>query len=134
MGYKRKIMLASYYAPGVVAGLRAIFTIWFLFWNPFNMELVIFQIVPLLVLIAFTFLYFKMYRDSVPIVSLLLPTLLQGVLIFIFKRTITLFPFVVVLTLDASYLACKGLKATFFPFVLDGQDVKDFDFDMGGVT
>lgn len=124
-------MLASYYAPGIVAGLRVLITLWFLFWNPYGMELVGLQVIPLIILIVFTFLHFKMYRDSVPVISLLLPTLIQGVLVFVFKRTITLLPFVIVLALDAFYLVCKGLKATFFPFVLDGEDTTDFDFDMG---
>lgn len=119
---KRKILLGSYYLPGVVVIIRVVFTLWVLISNPMGLRLPYFQLIPLGVMLCSCFGHFKLYRDSVPIISLVVPTLLQGVLIFVFFRQVMVVEFLPVFIPDILYLIVKAVKANLFPFYMEGEE------------
>lgn len=122
-----KLLYASYYLPGLVGIFRIIITLWFLFFNPYDMQLIAFQIVPAVFLVYHVFAHFRLYRDSVPVISILAPTFTQGLLAIIFQRRLNIIPFLILLVIDAGFLVLKGMKASFFPFVVEGEEEEDLD-------
>lgn len=130
MGTKQRIMLFCYYLPGVVTAIRVAVTLWFLITNPMGLPLRFIQLVVIGAYIAFTFTYFKLYSDGVPVISIVTPSLVHAVIIYVFKREIVIAPFVALLLLDIAYLVTKSVKASLFPFDIDGNDKGDeFDFE-----
>lgn len=127
MSTKQKLMLFSYYLPGVFALIRVCVTIWFLVSNPLNLPLRFIQVFAIVVYAVFSFTYFKLYSDGVPVISLIAPSLVHAVVIFAFQRVVVVAPFVVLLLLDIAYLIVKSVKANLFPFDIDGDDEDEFD-------
>lgn len=125
MSSKIALLRTMFWAPLVVALFRVLITIVILVWNPQEMSLRFMQIIPLLVLVVFSFMYFKLYHDGDPVISLLLPTILHFILILIFKRQVEIIPFIAPLTVDIVYLVVKGIKGTMFPFEFEGDDIVD---------
>lgn len=123
---KRRILLGSYYLPGVVVLARLLFTLWILIWNPMKMPLPYIQLIPVGVLVVSCFGHFKLYRDAVPVISLMAPTILHIVIIFVFMRVLVIVPFLPVLVLDVLYLVVKAVKANLFPFYLEGDDDDEY--------
>lgn len=119
---KKKLMYVTYYAPGVITAVRVFVTLWFLVSNPLGMPLRFLQLIPVGVLLAFCFTYFKLYSDGVPVISLIAPTLVHFVLVYVFERVIVVLPFAVLLLLDILYLIVKSVKANMFPFDFDNDD------------
>lgn len=133
MGTKQRIMLLSYYLPGFFAVVRVAVTFWFLFYNPMGLPLRFIQVIIIGVYATFSFAYFKLYSDGVPVISVIAPTLVHAILIFVFQRTVVIAPFVVLLLLDIAYLVVKSVKANLFPFDIDGMDDVD-EFDLEEIT
>ena len=133
MSSKQRIMLLSYYLPGVFSIIRVGITIWFLVSNPMNLPLRFIQVIIIGVYVVFNFTYFKLYSDGVPVISLIAPTLVHAILIFVFQRVVIIAPFVVLLLLDIAYLVVKSVKANLFPFDIDGMDDGD-EFDLEEIT
>lgn len=119
---KRRILLGSYYLPGVVVLIRVFFTAWILIKNPMGLRLPFFQLIPLGVMLGSCFGHFKLYRDAVPVISLMVPTLLHAILIFVFLREVMILPFLPVFVPDILYLVVKAVKANLFPFYMEGDD------------
>lgn len=130
---KRRILLGSYYLPGVVVLIRLVFTLWILIGNPMGLRFPVLQLIPLGVLLGSCFGHFKMYRDAVPVVSLVGPTLLHAVLIFVFLRKVMILPFLPVFVPDIIYLIVKAVKANLYPFYLEGEDDNEF-LDIDDIT
>lgn len=80
------------------------------------------QVIPVIVLISSCFGHFKLYRDAVPVISLLVPTILHAIIIFVFIREVMVLPFLPVFIPDILYLIAKAVKANLFPFYLEGDD------------
>ena len=130
MSSKQRMMLFSYYLPGIFALIRVGVTVWFLMSNPMGLPLRFLQVIVLVVYGIFTFTYFKLYSDGVPVISIVTPSLVHAVLIFAFKRVVVVAPFVVLLLLDIAYLVVKSVKANLFPFDIEGDDEDDvFDLE-----
>lgn len=125
MSSKTALLRTMFWAPLVIALFRILITIVILVWNPQDMSLRFIQIIPMLVLLIFSFMYFKLYHDGDPVISLLLPTILHFILILIFKRKVELIPFIAPFAIDILYLVVKGVKGTMFPFEFEGDDVAD---------
>lgn len=125
MSSKIALLRTMFWAPLVIALFRILITIVILVWNPQDMSLRFIQIIPMLVLLIFSFMYFKLYHDGDPVISLLLPTILHFILILIFKRKVELIPFIAPFAIDILYLVVKGVKGTMFPFEFEGDDVAD---------
>ncbi len=123
---KRKLLLCMFYLPGVVCLLRLIFTLWTFVYNPLGLRLPYLQLIPLGVIGASCFGHFKLYRDSVPIVTLLVPTLLHAIIIFVFMKTLQIVPFLPMFIPDIGYMVLKSIKASMFPYYLEGEDDEDF--------
>ena len=132
MTAKRRIMYACYYAPGVVAAVRVLLTLWFLISDPFGLPLRFFQVILLLAYSVTLFSYFKLYSDGVPVISLIAPTLVHAVVVFVFRRIIAVVPFAILLVLDILFLIIKSVKANMYPFDVDGEeDDSDLLFSEG---
>lgn len=120
-----------FYAPVVIASLRIFLSIIILISNPFNMSLRAIQLIPTVVLVVSVFMYLKLYTDGDPVISLLLPTIVQFAVIFLFKRKIEILPLFIPLSLDCAFLIMKGIKAALYPFEIEGEEAEDDfqDFD-----
>ena len=119
---KRRILLGSFYLPGIVVLIRLAFTIWVLWKNPMGLRLPYIQLIPLFVMMGSCFGHFKLYRDAVPVISLIVPTLLHAILIFVFLREVMILQFLPVFVPDLLYLVVKAVKANLFPFYMEGED------------
>lgn len=111
-----------FYMPTVAVALRAAFTIWVFVANPQQMFFRYIQLVPLCVLIAYTFMYHKLFDDGVPVITLLVPTILHFLFVLLFKEVVQIVPFIAPLVLDCIYLAVKSVKASSFPFIIEGDE------------
>lgn len=125
MSSKIALLRTMFWAPLVVALFRIVITVIIIVWNPQDMSFRYVQIIPALVLLVFSFMYFKLYHDGDPVISLLLPTILHFILILIFKRKVEIIPFIAPLAVDIVYLVVKGIKGSMFPFEFEGDDVVD---------
>lgn len=119
---KRKLLMYMFYLPGIVFLIRAVFTVWTLGWNPLGLRLPYIQLIPLAVMGASCFGHFKLYRDAVPVISLIVPTLLHAVMVFVFTKTVMVVPLLPVFAPDVVYLIVKSVKANMFPFYIEGED------------
>ena len=119
---KRRILLGSFYLPGVVALIRVGFTLWILIQNPMGLRFPYAILIPMFVMLGSCFGHFKLYRDAVPVISLVVPTLLHAIVIFVFLREIMILPFLPVFVPDILYLIVKAVKANLFPFYMEGED------------
>lgn len=128
MKQMRRRLLTAFYAPIVVGVLRIVVTVGIFIFNPLALPWPFFQFISLGVLAWSLFSYVKLYRDSDPIVSLLLPTIAHFLLIFAFQRRVVLIPFIPTLVIDLVYLVLKGLKAVMFPFEIEGEEDADLEF------
>lgn len=117
--WKLKLIL---YAPVVVAVVRILMTLVVLIVNPWAMSFRFIQVIPLGILVVYTFLYLKLYSDADPVVTLLLPSILHFFLIFVFKEQLQLSAFAPLLLVDCLYLFIKGVKGGAFPFVVEGEE------------
>ncbi len=123
---KRTILKGSYYLPGVVVLIRLVFTVWVLFKNPMGLRFPFIQLIPMGVLLGSCFGHFKLYRDAVPVISLLLPTIAHAIIIFVFTREVMLLQFLPVFVPDVLYLVVKAVKANLYPFYMEGEDEDEF--------
>lgn len=124
-----KFLKAVFYAPAFVALLRILLTLFVIIWNPMNMPLRFIQIFPMCVLICSVFVYMKLYSDGDPVISLMVPTIAHILIIFAFQRELVIIPFVPILLLDAIYLVLKGIKASAFPFEVEGEENAVDEYD-----
>lgn len=130
MSKRRKLQIA-FYVPGVLMALRVILTLWVLIINPLGMPMRFFQLIPLGAILVSAFTYFKLYRDSVPVISLILPSIIHFIMIYAFKRVLVIWPFGILLPVDIIFLVVKSLKSSMYPFDMDTneenlEDVFDF--------
>lgn len=122
---KRRKMLAVYWLPGIIGGTRLLLTALVLVWNPQGMPLRFFQIIPVVALVVALFSYFKLYSDGVPVITLLAPTILHIILVYLFRRAIVIIPFIAVFAIDIVFLVCKSVKASLYPFDIEGESPDD---------
>ncbi len=123
---KKTVLRLSFYIPGVIVLIRLGFTIWVLASNPLGLKLAFIQLVPMGVLLASCFGHFKLYRDGVPVISLMAPTIVHFILILVFYKTTQLVPFLPTFVPDIVYLVAKSIKANLFPFYVEGEDKNEF--------
>lgn len=123
-----KLLKTMFYLPVAIAAVRCLLTLVILVGNPQNMSFRFFQIFPLGILLFSMFTYMKLYSDGDPVITLMLPTIIQFLAIFIFKRKLEIVPFILPLMLDIIFLVVKGIKATSFPFEIEGEDSLEDDF------
>lgn len=122
---KRRKMLAVYWLPGIIGGIRLLLTALVLVWNPQGMPLRFFQIIPVVALVVALFSYFKLYSDGVPVITLLAPTILHIILVYLFRRAIVIIPFIAVFAIDIVFLVCKSVKVSLYPFDIEGKSPDD---------
>lgn len=127
MKRKTSLMLACFRAPKVVAWLRIIATFVVLIWNPFSLRFRYFQLIPFLVLVVNFILYCKLFSDAVPVITLFLPTIMHFAMLAVMYNTMNFVPFIPLFTLDVLYVVAKTVKASFFPFEVEGEDEENLD-------
>lgn len=119
---KKRKMLLVYYLPLVLTVIRVIITFWFFVENPLQLGLRFIQGVPLLVYLFFTFTYYKLYHDGVPVITIVVPTILHGIVVFVFQRQLALVPLGVLFALDVLFLILRSIKSNLYPFDIDNDD------------
>lgn len=119
---KEQLMRVFYYMPGVAALIRIGFTVWFIGWQPIPMPLPYTQVLTIVIYLILQFTYFRLYRDSVPVISVLVPTILHSLLIFVFLRQVVIAPFVLLVLLDVMFLSSRGIKSSMYPFYIEEDD------------
>lgn len=127
---KRRLLYAVFWAPGVLALVRLAVTVWFFIQNPLGLPLRFFQLIPLIAVLVATFSYFKLYSDGVPVITVIAPTLLHAILIYVFQKRIIIIPFIVLVVIDGLFLGIKGLKSNMYPFDIEGDDDEDDLLDL----
>ena len=126
---KRKEMLAFYYLVGIVMLLAVCIRFTFLIWNPLGLWFRWLQIVPIVLYAVYAFMYFKLYSDSVPVITILSTTVVHGVLCYVFTKTVAWRPLLVLVSIDILYIVVASCKASWFPFVIDGEEEDEDTFD-----
>ncbi len=132
MKNKRRLMLLVYWLPIVIGLLRILITFSILLWNPMNMIFRFMQIIPVIIYLVILFMYLKLFMDNDPIVTLIAPSLVHFLIIFGFKRIISIVPFLPLIIIDIAFLIAKGLKAVAFPFVVEGDEDIEDEFELLG--
>ena len=122
MKNKKRILLAAYWAPTVVAILRVLLTIYVLVWNPLELSLRFIQVICIIIYGVTIFTYMKLFSDGDPIVLLLFPSIAHFLLIFGFRRVIQVVPFLPLVITDIVFLFLKGMKSTLYPFEVEGDE------------
>ena len=132
MSSKKRKMLFCYYLPGIIGLIRIITTLVFFIWNPVGLALRYFQILLLISYAVHLFCYFKLYDDGIPIITIIAPSIIHGVIIFIFVKQIPLLSLGILLGMDIVFLITKSIKASYFPFDIEGDEEEDLfeDADM----
>ena len=116
-----KRLKAVFYLPVFLGVIRVVFTLVIAFVNPFGMPFRMVQIIPAAIIIGSLFMYLKLFSDNVPVVSLLVPSVAQFLIIFAFSREVVVLPFLPVLFLDLLFIVGKIFKASAFPFEFEGD-------------
>lgn len=119
---KRNLLKFIFLLPGLIGGVRVGVTIWFMISNVMEMSLRFIQIIPMLSIMVTLFMYYKLFSDGVPIVTVLAPTILHVILIYLFRKEVEIIPFIPLIILDICYLGVKTLKGTMYPFDIDGDE------------
>lgn len=125
MNSKVTLLRTMFYAPLCIALFRVLITVVILVWNPQDMPLRYIQLFPLMVVTVYSFLYFKLYNDGDPVITLMVPTILHFVLVWVLEKQIVWIPFLVPVLVDVLYLVVKGIKGSMFPFEFEGDDEVD---------
>ena len=125
MNSRVKFLKTIFILPAIVAALRLLLTAIVFIFNPTDMSLRFIQSFPVIVLLVSLFTYLKLYSDSAPVITLLLPSIAHIIIIFIFTRHLEILPFIPVIILDIFYIIIKGIKATAFPFEIEGEEDED---------
>lgn len=125
MKSKLQTLRMMFYAPLIAGAFRVLVTVVILIWNPQNMSFRFFQVLPMLVVLVYSFMYFKLYNDGDPVITLMLPTIVHFLAILLFKRQLEIIPFIIPVLFDIVYLTVKGVKGSMFPFEFEGDDELD---------
>jgi len=70
-------------------------------------------------------MYYKLYSDGDPIITVMLPSIIHFVIILILKKQVEIIQFLPLVLLDILFLIVKGVKGSMFPFVFEGEDEID---------
>lgn len=127
MGKRVLKLKAILYAPTAIALLRVIFTVWMLAYNPQGMTYRYAQLIPVIVLLCYTFMYHKLYSDGVPVISVLAPTMLHFLVVWVFTEHMEWIPFIAPIIMDIIYLFLKSFKASYCPFIIEGEEGDKLD-------
>ena len=124
---RSKILLlrTMFYLPIAISIARILLTIVIFVWNPQDMPLRFLQIIPMLVVASYCFLYLKLFNDSTPVISLLLPTIIHIALVSVFAGAVVIIPFILPICIDIIYIIVKGIKGSSFPFEVEGESDDD---------
>lgn len=129
---RAKEMIAVYMLPAVAAIFRLIITLMMFALASDGFTLKYFQVIPLLVIAASCFRQYRLYRDGVPVISLLTPTIVQCILSAAFFKMVPVLQLVFIVLSDLCFLVAKAYKPTQVPFAIEGaEEEPDFDDIIG---
>ena len=87
------------------------------------------QLIPLIFVCISLFSYAKLYHDSTPIFTVLLPTILQFAFVWVLNKRLEFVPFIPVFVVDIMLLTARGIKESYFPFEIEGEDDDSADLE-----
>lgn len=122
MTSKQRLMLLVFKSVGFVGMVNVIIRFLIIVINPMQVPLIMIQLITELAYLVHLVTYFKFYKDSIPILTIIVPTLLHGVFSFLFKKTVPWVTLLGFLVLDCFYIVLVAYKASYYPFVYDGDD------------
>lgn len=117
-----RLLQAAFYIPAVMGVLRLLVTAIILVVNPQDLRLPVIQLIPAGVIAVNLFFYLNMYTDGIPIITLIVPNLVHFLIVLVFTGEIAIIPFVAPVLSDILFLVAKGLKASMFPFEIEGKE------------
>lgn len=117
-----RLLQTAFYIPVIMGVLRLIITAIILVLNPQNLRLPFFQLIPAAVIVVTLFFYLKMYTDGIPIITLIVPDIVHFLIVLVFTGKVDIIPFVAPVASDILFLVVKGLKASMFPFEIEGKE------------
>lgn len=118
----RMKLLMAYYAPMVLSWLRITLTVVEFIWRPFMLPFCWFQIVPIISYLVDLVCYRILYMDRVPVVLLSLSSVFHFVMVVVFLKRIPVYEFIPFVVMDVAFLVVAGVKATLFPFEVEGEE------------
>ena len=124
MKTRLRLMKLFWILPTICGIFRIMLTVICLFFNPFQMQFIAMQVIPLVILLSSLFSYLLLYRDTVPVITLLLPSIVQFILVLIFTRKVQILPYIVFCGLDFIYILIKSLKASLYPFEIENSSAQ----------
>lgn len=116
------MLRVAYYSVIVAALLRIAATIIIIAANPFNTPLPILQLLPTGIICCSLFAYVKLYRDGVPVISLILSDVAIFCIQWAFNDAVVWIPFLLPWGADVLYLIVKMIKVEKFPFEVEGEE------------
>ena len=120
MKNKIRMMKFVYRAPTILEVFRSVVTMVIFVWNPTSIPLRFLQIVPLLSILVYAFMYRFLFLDSVPLVAVVLPNLIHIALVSFLSESFIITPFIPIVVIDTIYIIVKVIKSTAFPFEIEG--------------
>lgn len=117
-----RLLQAAFYIPAAMGVLRLLVTAIILVVNPQGLRLSVIQLIPAGVIAVNLFFYLKMYTDGIPIITLIVPNLVHFLIVLVFTGEIDIIPFIAPVLSDILFLVAKGLKASMFPFEIEGKE------------
>lgn len=130
MRYKRLRMLASYYAVVCLGLANVILRLLLIIFNPLNAPFIWIQFIPLISISIAIFMYYRLYRDVIPILTLFGATFVHGLISFLFLGTVPIKLLLIVTLYDILYVASTSIKASYFPYMIGDDDEIDDDDDL----
>ena len=110
-----------YRTPKAIGLIRILLTLVVFAFNPLGLPLCFMQTFPMLVIMVTLFAYGKLFSDMVPVITLLLPTIVHFAVIVLFMDKIVIAAFLPFILTDVAFLVTKGIKASYFPFAIEGE-------------
>ena len=110
-----------YHTPFLIGWFRVAMTILLIFWNFLHIPLVGMQLLSVCTYCVSIFQY-RMFKNDVPVISIILPLILHWALAGVLNKQVVIVGMIPLMVLDLLYLGVLMLKASKFPFVIDGEE------------
>lgn len=118
-------MLAVYLLPAIVGFIRLVVTVMLIAVGAQVIPLRWIQILPLIVVGCSLFRMYRLYVDGIPVISMLVPSIIHGILCAVFFKRVPWVQLGILVGIDVLFLFAKGFKPTQIPFQIEGQEEED---------
>lgn len=113
--YKTKLLKFIHYFTFILGLINILLLLYFIFFNPFDVKLVWILVLPIAVFIYDLFSYYKLYKDNVPVITLVIPYILHIGLTYLFYKQISWKCFLILICSSIVYMLYKIFKVSLYP-------------------